>query len=162
MFGTLGYIRECTEFEGLLPQLTPRSNLKFCSSLLHLKFQIEPQNQESVVQPEGIWRGVMILECHVRATFSWTSKFDSLHFLLKLSETNSISDLWTKRSMRINEFPHIFCEVQNGTGWQSWLAVQLMGGGQCPARKETGSQVLGSWNEEARANSGFWGSGKLL
>ena len=29
-FGTLGYVREHTEFEGLLPQLMPRSNLKFC------------------------------------------------------------------------------------------------------------------------------------
>ncbi len=29
-FGTLGYVREHTEFEGLLPWLMPRSNLKFC------------------------------------------------------------------------------------------------------------------------------------
>ncbi len=30
VFGTLGYVREQTEFEGLLPRLTPGSNLKFC------------------------------------------------------------------------------------------------------------------------------------
>ena len=30
MFGTLGYIREHIEFEGLLPRLMPQSNLKFC------------------------------------------------------------------------------------------------------------------------------------
>ena len=29
-FGTLGYAREPAEFEGLLPGLKPRSNLKFC------------------------------------------------------------------------------------------------------------------------------------
>ena len=29
-FGTLAYVREHTEFEGLLPWLMPRSNLKFC------------------------------------------------------------------------------------------------------------------------------------
>ena len=29
-FDTLGYVREPTKFEGLLPRLMPRSNLKFC------------------------------------------------------------------------------------------------------------------------------------
>ena len=27
----------------------------------------------------------------------------------------------------------------------------------CRVRKETGSQVLGSWNKQARANSGLYG-----
>ena len=33
--GTLGYGREHTEFEGLLPRLTPRSNLKICMFVLY-------------------------------------------------------------------------------------------------------------------------------
>ena len=30
VFGTLGYVREHAEFEGLLPRLMPQRNLKFC------------------------------------------------------------------------------------------------------------------------------------
>ncbi len=48
-FGTSGYVREHTEFEGLLPQLSPQSNFKFCMfSIMYPPLWVHQRSQQQV------------------------------------------------------------------------------------------------------------------